>query len=125
LDLIILENMNFLRFFLSLIIVCECSSENKNIDWLFLLCDQTETIVELPYNCQDLPVFEMNTCEMFRNDLQIFSKIEDHFNFVDSPNGQIVIYCFNRNVYLASCSTIKEILIPEKIDQCTMDCRSE
>ena len=89
--------MNFVRFFLTLTIVCEC--ENKNNDGLFLLCDRTETIVELPYNCQQFPTFEMIKCEMFRNDLQIFSKCEDQFNFVDSPNGQIVIYSFNRNVY--------------------------
>jgi hypothetical protein len=63
----------------------------------------------------------MIKCQMFRNDLQIFSKFEHQFNFVASPNRQIVIYFFNRNVYLASCMTIKEILIPGKIDQCTMD----
>jgi hypothetical protein len=35
---------------------------------------------------------------MFRNDLQIFSKFEDQFNFLTSPNRQIVIKFFNRNV---------------------------
>jgi hypothetical protein len=99
----------------------KCSSEKNIIDWLFLLYERTETIVELPNNYQNLPTFEMIKCEMFRNDLQIFSKFEHQFNFVASPNRQIVIYFFNRNVYLASCMTIKEILIPEKIDQCTMD----
>jgi hypothetical protein len=68
--------MNFLRFFLTLIIVYECSSENKNIDGMFLLCDRTETIVELPYKCQEFPTFEMIKCEMFRNDLQIFLNVK-------------------------------------------------
>ena len=99
----------------------KCSSEKNIIDWLFLLYERTETIVELPNNYQNLPTFEMIKCEMFRNDLQIFSKFEHQFNFVASPNRQIVIYFFNRNVCLASCMTIKEILIPGKIDQCTMD----
>jgi hypothetical protein len=92
----------------------KCSSEKNIIDWLFLLYERTETIVELPNNYQNLPTFEMIKCEMFRNDLQIFSKFEDQFNFLAPPNRQIVIYSFNRNVYLATCITIKEILIPEK-----------
>jgi hypothetical protein len=48
-------------------------------------------------------------------------KFEDHFNFVDSPLGQIVIYYSNSNLYLASCLTIKELIIPEKVDKCTED----
>jgi hypothetical protein len=90
----------------------KCSCEKNIIDWLFLLYERTETIVELPNNCQNLPTFKMIKCEMFRYDLQIFSKFEDQFNFVASPYRQIVIYSFNRNVYYASCMTIKEILIP-------------
>ncbi len=43
---------------------------------------------------------------MFRNDLQIFSKCEDQFNFVDSPNGQIVIY--STEMY------IKHLVLPSK-----------
>ena len=39
---------------------------------------------------------------MFKNDLQIFSKFDDQFNFADSTNGQIIIYSLYRNVYLAS-----------------------
>ena len=57
----------------------------------FFLCDQTEKIIEMPNNCQDLSTFEMIKCEMFKNDLQIFSKFDDQFNFADSTNGQIII----------------------------------
>jgi hypothetical protein len=48
-------------------------------------------------------------------------KFEDQFNFVDSPLGQIVIYNSNSNLYLASCLTIKELFIPERVDKCTED----
>ena len=113
--------MNFLKVFFSLIIKNIFSIETILVHGPFFLCDQTETIIEMPNNCQDLSTFEMIKCEMFKNDLQIFSKFDDQFNFADSTNGQIIIYSLYRNVYLASCTSIEEVSIPEKVDECTKD----
>jgi hypothetical protein len=43
------------------------------------------------------------------------------YQFVDLTLGQIVVYNSNSNLYLASCLTIKELIIPEKVDKWTED----
>ena len=58
---------------------------------------------------------------MFKNDLQMYSKFEDQFNFIDSPAFKIVIYNSNSNLYLANCKTIKGIKVPGKVDKCSQD----
>ena len=68
----------------------------------------------MPNNCVGLSIFETIKCEIFKNDLQVFSKFEDQFNFAEWPDGQIVIYSSNRIINLASCMSVKEISIFRK-----------
>ena len=133
--------MNVLNIiiFINILII---KSQAATIQFSFFLCDQTDEIREFPENCHDFPTYIKISCEIFRNDinffqaffiklfflsqifrnvLKIFSKFEDQFNFVDSPNGKIVIYNSYSNLYLASCIMIQEISIPEKVDKCTED----
>jgi hypothetical protein len=114
------NNKKILEIVVTIFILIEKSTETK-IENTFFLCDQTDNIVELPQNCQNLSTYDKLSCEIFKNDLQICLKFEDQFNFVDSPLGQIVIYNSNSNLYLASCLTIKELFIPERVDKCTED----
>ena len=95
--------------------------ENKIIKKEFSLCEKTDVIIELTSNCEDLPLHRMLKCEIFKNELNFLSKLEDQFNFVQSPNGNMVVYSLSRYLYVASCDVIKEVKIPEKVNRCTRD----
>ena len=58
--------------------------------------------------------------EIFKNKLHFISKLEDQFNFVQSPNGNMVVYSLSRYLYVASCDVIKEVKIPEKVNHYTV-----
>ena len=67
--------MSFYRKILKLVfyvfILISKSEENKILNDFFL-CDKTDEIV--PQNFQDLATYDKLSCEIFKNDLEIFSK---------------------------------------------------
>ena len=58
--------MNFLKVFFILIIKNIFSIETILVHGPFFLDDQTETIIEMPNNCQDLSTFEMINLKNFK-----------------------------------------------------------
>ena len=105
----------FVLSFLSVLIASEKIQESLS------LCKKTEMAIDIPSQCEQLPIYDMLKCEIFKMNMNIFTKNDDQYNFVKSPNGNIVVYSLNRVLYVSSCITIEEFKIPEKVNKCTRD----
>lgn len=106
--------------FASIIYQCVFVDAMISMNCSLLYCKKKDQI-DISSKCKTTSSLGKLKCAEYFNQIQILLKYEDEFNFLYSVSGEDVVYSANNKIYSTTCTTIKQIYIPQSVDHCTKD----